>query len=929
MKKILTPLILLSFAAMPLLALDLVKDGKPLFTIVRSAKAPSPQSLAEKELAAYIGKITGIKAPGGKNAPVKIVIGTVSEIKDLPKDLKKKLSAVKRNDAFAIRTSGKTIYVAGNNPLSALYGTYELLERMGVRWFYDSPIGEHVPRKKTLSLPTLNIFQKAVIPQRTFNVCGNSSNFAGTFNWMLRNKMHMEEGAKWQFPRLSTAKYLEYRAERGYRPHVGGHLWASQGIPNSLFKTHPEYFVLKKGVRTWKGRVERCYSNKNVQAMAIKYYLNALKKNPDTRVCVIAHDDSAAFCDCEPCKKMGTYNGKFSISNYFHKFWKIVLDEVVKSYPDAQIEIFAYWNYRPLPEDPSLRYPYKNAYILYASHQRCYAHDYHAKEPCNKFFVNEMTSWQKRGHKMGLYDYRMDAHNYYAPLEFVMAEDARVLARMKAVHFRDETITYQGARGGIRKEFASISNWQNYYVAAKLLWNPAMDENKLLAEAYDLYYGESASEMKKYHALRRKLWDAAPGHCAYNGMDRVPHVLQVPGAEKQLKDLLKAALAKAKCPLVKKRIEQDAKFLDLYWVKPAAELKKRLSLAKDITPFKAEGPIKIDGKLNETSWLKASVVRGFMVPGGKVPVEETVVRILYDKENLYIGVNAENKHAWNKAKADAGKRDGAVWSDDSIELQIQPPNKEGAYYHFIINTIGTVYDSKCVGTNKNADWNSNIQVKVGFVDKTYNYEIKIPFKDLGFKVSDQRAWRFHAIRTTTNLQPPATREFSSLDGQPPFLIDQYRKMIFSRDYVKNGNFAVLSKQKIGGKMVSFPKNWSVYGGAVKNYKVTKTASGHELWTNGVLACGFGVPKVSGKNDYNLTIRAKGKGNMEVWTWSWVGYNPRSEHRRLKLGKVKLTDKYQDYTFKMPHIAKEYYVIWYIGGNKTISSVSCTLAPAQQ
>lgn len=146
--------------------------------------------------------------------------------------------------------------------------------------------------------------------------------------------------------------------------------------------------------------------------------------------------------------------------------------------------------------------------------------------------------------------------------------------------------------------------------------------------------------------------------------------------------------------------------------------------------------------------------------------------------------------------------------------------------------------------------------------------------------------------------------------------------------VSNGNMKTAGKMKLNGKEVDFVKSWSVYGNA--KYSITKNAAGsYDVYTNGCFGGGFGVPKNCPQGyDYKLTITAKGK-NLSVRTWSWVGYNPRSEHRRLTLPeKYTLTDTFKDYTFTFPCLPKEYYVVLWIDGEKTISNIKCELVPAK-
>ncbi len=144
--------------------------------------------------------------------------------------------------------------------------------------------------------------------------------------------------------------------------------------------------------------------------------------------------------------------------------------------------------------------------------------------------------------------------------------------------------------------------------------------------------------------------------------------------------------------------------------------------------------------------------------------------------------------------------------------------------------------------------------------------------------------------------------------------------------VNGGEFKELAKTKIRGKEVQFVKGWSYYSD--KAFKVEKTASGtYEVTTDGCFGGGFGVPKGCPEGyEYKLTITAKGK-TLSLRTWSWVGYNPRTNHRRLTIPGYKLTDTYKDYTFTFPCIPNEYYVVLWVDGNKTISKIKCELVPA--
>ncbi|MGH9630269.1 MAG: carbohydrate-binding family 9-like protein, partial [Bryobacteraceae bacterium] len=103
---------------------------------------------------------------------------------------------------------------------------------------------------------------------------------------------------------------------------------------------------------------------------------------------------------------------------------------------------------------------------------------------------------------------------------------------------------------------------------------------------------------------------------------------------------------------------------------------------------RAAGPIAIDGKLDERDWQQAPSVGDFDFPWFKEGVrEQTVAKILWDDENLYVSWYAQDKHI----SASITQRHGPVSKDDCIEIFLSPnPDKVKNYYTFEINAIGTM-----------------------------------------------------------------------------------------------------------------------------------------------------------------------------------------------------------------------------------------------
>lgn len=103
---------------------------------------------------------------------------------------------------------------------------------------------------------------------------------------------------------------------------------------------------------------------------------------------------------------------------------------------------------------------------------------------------------------------------------------------------------------------------------------------------------------------------------------------------------------------------------------------------------RAQGRIKIDGKLDEAAWKRAEPVGDFHFNWWKEgEMEQTEAKMLWDDRNLYVSYYCHDKHI----SADVVQRHGPVSRDDSVEIFLSPnPAKPRNYYGFEMNVIGTM-----------------------------------------------------------------------------------------------------------------------------------------------------------------------------------------------------------------------------------------------
>lgn len=134
-----------------------------------------------------------------------------------------------------------------------------------------------------------------------------------------------------------------------------------------------------------------------------------------------------------------------------------------------------------------------------------------------------------------------------------------------------------------------------------------------------------------------------------------------------------------------------------------------------------------------------------LLPSAGAAKEAAGVKLWRDGRNLYA-------HFDLKA-ADMGKRsggtaeaDGKVWRDDCFELFLQPDLSGKAYFHWVGNAAGTLYDARCEGFVRDKSWNSGATVKVAKRGDGWSALLTVPFAALGGVPAPDAVWGFNAGR---------------------------------------------------------------------------------------------------------------------------------------------------------------------------------------
>lgn len=439
--------------------LQLAEDGRALQPIVISEKASESTRKVAAELADYLGRITGaafrVQAGDGSQG---IVLGTLAEF---PTPALAEVLALRNTydgrEAFAIRTEAKRLLLLGATDLGTSHAAFRFLEALGCRWFFPAREWEVIPTQRKLSVALEETSRPRILARRIWYGYG-----------FFTDKGHPHNGS---VQKDYEAWARHNRMASSFKVHAG-HAWQSIILSNKkVFAEHPEYLALVKGKRQGE---QLCVSNPEVRRLAVAYTLGQLEKRPDAEMTSLECSDGNGQCECEECQKLGSVSDRvFGLANEAGR-------AVAAKYPGKMVGLLAYSEHS---EPPSFRLE-PNVYVqLTAGFIRGrYTHD------------QLLELWPRKAKNLGFYEY---FSVWLWDFDRLPGGNGANLARTQSMLRR-----YLEA-GATSFDAESGNNWgphgRGYYVTNRLLWNPDLDVDALLADFYARAFGPGAAAMKRYY----------------------------------------------------------------------------------------------------------------------------------------------------------------------------------------------------------------------------------------------------------------------------------------------------------------------------------------------------------------------------------------------------------------------------------------------
>jgi hypothetical protein len=421
----------------------------------------------------------------------------------------------------------KGVGLLGESDEAASYAIYELLDRMGSRWYLPGEWGEVLPFMKTVRLKEIDVSE---VPKT-----------------ISRNIWYSDDA------------YRRRNRQGGLTLSAGHALEISNYITKEQLQAHPDWNAEIGGKRSVNGRF--CWGNPEVAAAVADGIIASLDKQYAPTVS-LSPDDGATFCQCSKCKALDTGDwdtamDQVSITDRYVHFCNQIAERVCKKYPNVLFGFLAYVQYVRPPLREKL---HPNLVPEIAPINNCRAHAVTDRNcPSRRQIRYIVEGWGKAAKMVSYYNYMYHLAEPAAPYPMMrqMSDELPLIYGNNTVFWQPETLP----------NFES--NLPGFYLSIRKSWYPDADAKQILDEFFPRFYGPAEKPMRRYWQTFEDAWNGSSQHagCAWAYNRRfTPEVLAA--ARKAIDE----ALAACKTDEERKRVgmqddslRQFERFMKLRW----------------------------------------------------------------------------------------------------------------------------------------------------------------------------------------------------------------------------------------------------------------------------------------------------------------------------------------------------------------------------
>jgi hypothetical protein len=173
----------------------------------------------------------------------------------------------------------------------------------------------------------------------------------------------------------------------------------------------------------------------------------------------------------------------------------------------------------------------------------------------------------------------------------------------------------------------------------------------------------------------------------------------------------------------------------------------------------------IDGVLDDTPWISVEWGNNFTQRkpyDGKPPTFQTAFKILYDDNNIYIGIRAFDAKPASIVKRLARKDES---EGDMVEITFDSYNDKLTGFQFTVNAAGVKSDAIITNDNSNdMTWDPIWYVKTAVDSIGWTAEMKIPLNQLRFSEKSDQTWGLQVWRNIYRLEEQSIWKYIPIDA---------------------------------------------------------------------------------------------------------------------------------------------------------------------
>ena len=491
-------------------SVTLAREGKALLPIATASTNATPaEQTAAKELAEYLGKITGAKfevmeeqaLPSGTAA---IFLGNTRFAERQGIDISKL-----GEEESILKTAGGSLIITGGRPRGTLYAVYIFLEDvLGCHWYM--PWYEKIPGIPVCKISRLDkrvnpyfMFrgQYTHVDDRFFTISKEEKKM-----FLVRNRMNEQVAAGLQ-------GLLDEAVGGGvvYGGRVGGGHGFFWYLPaEKYFKDHPEYYSLRGGKRvpsTGGDGNHVCLSNPDVLKIMIdevkKDITADIKKGKNALCYTVSVNDGgcSTICDCPQCriiaKQYGASDESGTDAGLMLWFVNQVADAIKDQYPGKYIRTLAYIPTTKAPKNIRAK---DNVLVHICAGPRSEA--VWLPMGTNSFELANVKEWSKCADHIWLWDYAVRTTQrpaFFCPLMWKMDEQFKFFKSLGTISGMWQENEIMAFEDTFFRQFYEMNMW----IYMKLCQNPDLDVNALASEFIMDYYGKAGPDVLSYLELIR------------------------------------------------------------------------------------------------------------------------------------------------------------------------------------------------------------------------------------------------------------------------------------------------------------------------------------------------------------------------------------------------------------------------------------------